>query len=164
MKEKLRSKSGFTLSELLTATLTLMLIIAVIAAVSVSASDSSRMNRLKSRSLLVSDTVNTAVRDILSDAVYVGVRDGCVRFINERYSPSEASLADSGGVLVLTVYSGANTGESFTPLANASYGGFELTRFELVHKENGYYCTYMLSCDGFSESKEFAVIPIEDAE
>ncbi len=154
-----RSKSGFTVSELLVAAVILSLITAVIAAVSASAARSAEMNSLESRFLLVSDTVNTAVRDILSDSEYAGDRDGGAVFINERYSPSEARLEDDGGVMVLRVFSGEES-EVFTPLTKESYGGFSLGEFKTEHTADGYLCSYVLTNGSFSERVSLLVKPL----
>lgn len=148
---KTRSRGGYTLVELLVALL-LIAVFSAAAVVGVSvARRSSEASVLESRFLVVSDTINTSVRDILLNSYYDGIgEDGSILFTCEKYSGWLMSLDVEDGRLIAIIHDKFDGDRSELLLNSASYAEFEVADgFEIGYSDGVYTCVYALVSGDF---------------
>ena len=148
---KLRSRSGYTLTELLVV-LALISIFGSAAAVGITvAIRTSEASIIESRFLVVSDTVNTAIRDILIDSYYEGVGDDGVMLLTcEKYSGWLMSLEVEDGRFVAVIHDEFEGERTELLLSSASYAELEVADDFVIEYSDGIFIwTYALVCGDF---------------
>ena len=158
---RLRSRRGYTLSEMLVV-LALMAIfsLCVIAVISF-ALRSSATSITESHALTVSDTVNTALRDIFVNSEYVGGdENGEVLFICEKYSGWEMSLGAYGGRISANIHDELEGEQSELLLNSSAYAEFEVSDFSVSYLDGIYTCSYSLVCEDFRREVTIDITPL----
>lgn len=150
LKRKLKSRSGFSLTELLVAVAILSVFTVTAVALAGSAVKTYKESTFVSDSGVLSDTVNSALSGILRYSVPRG--DGT--FDYEEYENSSIYL-DSKGRLKLYTPNRAEDENDLLP--EGAYGNMKITNFSLSNQGKVFIVTYKItgSGDSGSEGKEY---------
>lgn len=168
-----RAKGGFTLVEMLV-TITLVSLFGISALLAIAAAKrETEANILESRALVVSDTINIALRDIFQNATDWREQGGELRIVCEKYSGLEMTVGLSDGKFVATFYDydyGFTSGAGYSDdvsrveliLNSASYAEFAAEDFTLKFENGAFSGEYSLVCGDYSKRVSFVVAPINE--
>lgn len=144
MIQKIHRKRGFTLVEMLVATILLVLVSLGVGMGTSAAFNVYKESLFSSEGDILCDTLNTALSDVLRYAVYEDSKDEIVLFRNENYGVTKGHFYLKDGLLYMTRDEAEPT-DGTTPLLlvnQSSYSNLQIQNFSMRYQDGVFWGSY----------------------